>query len=199
MHPRLMEVIEASLTVAVAERRARGDEAFQALVERHSRSLFRLAYRMTGSEADAEEVVQETFLRAFQQIESFEARSNLGTWLYRIGVNCSIDFLRRRQRHDTRLEPLETDSAGPAWSLASDSPGPDRLVLSAQLGARLTRALERLSPSEKAAFVLRHYEDLSIEEIGRSLGLGQSAVKHAIFRAVQKLRRMLGPIVHSEK
>jgi RNA polymerase sigma-70 factor (ECF subfamily) len=191
--------MEASLAVAVAHTRAVDHESFRVLVEQHSRSLFRLAYRMTGSQADAEEIVQETFLRAYQQLKSFQARSNFGTWLYRIGVNCSIDLLRKRQRHDAPLESIENDSTGRAWSLPSTSPSPDRVVYSAQLGERVARALEKLSPVEKAAFILRHHEELSIDEIGRSLDLGQSAVKQTIFRAVQKLRRTLGPIVQTQR
>ena len=83
-----METMEEFDAAVVSRARAGDDEAFRALVERHSRSIFRLAYRMTGSESDAEDVVQETFLRAYRQLNRFEARANFGTWLYRIGVNC---------------------------------------------------------------------------------------------------------------
>jgi RNA polymerase sigma-70 factor, ECF subfamily len=192
--PRLMEVMEASQATAVAQVQAGDHTAFQALVEQHSLSLFRVAYRMTGSESDAEEIVQETFLRAYQQRKSFEARSNVGTWLYRIAVNGSIDLLRKRKRHDAHLEPLDSgEPSAPVLSLASSSPAADRLVYSAQLGKRVARVLEQLSSVERAAFVLRHYEELSIEEIARSLGLGSSAAKQAVFRAVQKMRKALEP------
>jgi len=192
--PRLMEVMEASQATAVAQVQAGDHAAFQALVEQHSLSLFRVAYRMTGSESDAEEIVQETFLRAYQQRKSFEARSNVGTWLYRIAVNGSIDLLRRRKRHDAHLEPLDSgETFAPALSLASSSPAADRLVYSAQLGKRVAGVLEQLSSVERAAFVLRHYEELSIEEIAQSLGLSSSAAKQAVFRAVQKMRKALEP------
>jgi RNA polymerase sigma-70 factor, ECF subfamily len=192
--PRLMEVMEASQATAVAQVQAGDHAVFQALVEQHSLSLFRVAYRMTGSESDAEEIVQETFLRAYQQRKSFEARSNVGTWLYRIAVNGSIDLLRKRKRHDAHLEALDSDeSSAPVLSLASSSPAADRLVYSAQLGKRVARVLEQLSSVERAAFVLRHYEELSIEEIARSLGLSSSAAKQAVFRAVQKMRKALEP------
>jgi RNA polymerase sigma-70 factor, ECF subfamily len=192
---RLIETMQASQTAAVAQVRAGDQEAFRTLVEEHSRSVFRLAYRMTGREIDAEEVVQETFLRVYQQFKSFEARSNFRTWLYRIAVNCSIDFLRKRQRHDSHLDSLDAEPEDRVLSLRSPTPLPDRLLFSAQLGERVTQILERMSPVEKAAFVLRHYEELSIEEIAQSLGLRSSATKHAIFRAVQKLRQALEPIV----
>jgi RNA polymerase sigma-70 factor (ECF subfamily) len=194
-----MLLMEASQAVAVAQVRAGDQEAFRVLVEQHSRSVFRLGYRMTGSEIDAEDVVQETFLRAYQQLKTFEARSNFSTWLYRIAVNCSIDLLRKRQRHDAPLDSLDASPEDRVLSFASNAPLPDRLVFSEQLRARVTRILDGLSPVERAAFVLRHYEDMSIEEIGKSLGLRGSATKHAIFRAVQKLRRALEPMVKSKK
>src|ERR1700752_5412458 len=87
---------------AVLARARQGDEdAFRVLVEQHSRSVFRLAYRLTGNEQDAEDVVQESFLRAYRQLGRFEARANFGTWLYRIVANCAVDLLRSKQaRHD---------------------------------------------------------------------------------------------------
>ena len=196
--PRLMEVMEASQATAVVQVQAGDHAAFQALVEQHSLSLFRVAFRMTGSESDAEEIVQETFLRAYQQRKSFEARSNVGTWLYRIAVNGSIDLLRKRKRHDAHLEPLDSDApSAPVLSLASNSPAADRLVYSAQLAKRVSGVLERLSSIERAAFVLRHYEELSTEQIAESLGLSSNAAKQAVFRAVQKMRKALEPWTRS--
>jgi len=189
-----MEVMEASQATAVAQVQAGDHAAFQVLVEQHSLALFRVAFRMTRSESDAEEVVQETFLRAYQQRESFEARSNVGTWLYRIAVNGCIDLLRKRKRHDAHLEPLDSDEvSAPVLTLASSSPAADRLVYSAQLSQRVANVLERLSSVERAAFVLRHYEELSTEGIAQSLGLSNSAAKQAVFRAVQKMRKALEP------
>src|SRR5579884_2225043 len=81
--------------------------AFRALVERHSRTIFRIAYRMCGNEQDAEDVVQETFLRAYKQLRQFDGRSAFGTWLHRICVNCSLDFLRARKSRRERNESSE--------------------------------------------------------------------------------------------
>src|SRR5689334_25009565 len=102
--------MDAGEAAAVLARAREGDgDAFRALVERHSRSAFRLAYRMTRNEQDAEDVVQESFLRAYRQLGRFEARANFGTWLYRIVANCSVDLLRAKQaRHDmSRGDSLE--------------------------------------------------------------------------------------------
>src|SRR6202165_4401297 len=94
---------------AVLTRARQGDsEAFRALVERHSRSAFRLAFRMTGNEQDAEDVVQESFLRAYRHLGRFEARADFGTWLYRIVANCSVELIRARQsrQQHARMEPI---------------------------------------------------------------------------------------------
>jgi len=100
-----MDWMEGSDAAIVQQVRSGEPDAFGVLVERHSRSLFRLAYRMTGNESDAEDVVQEAFLRAYRQLARFEARSSFGTWIYRIGVNCALDLMRSRQRHPEH--PLE--------------------------------------------------------------------------------------------
>jgi RNA polymerase sigma-70 factor (ECF subfamily) len=175
----------------VARARAGDQGSFQALVERHSRSVFRLAFRMTGNEQDAEDVVQEAFLRAFQQLERFEARSAFGTWMYRITANCAVDLLRGRRRHTSEMESLDDDESTFDRQLSSASPAPDRLALSAEVRDEVGQLLEKLSPLERAAFVLRHLEGRSIDEVGRFLDLGESAAKHRIFRAVRKMRRGL--------
>jgi len=185
--------MDASETAAVLARARQGDgDAFRALVERHSRSVFRLAYRMTGNEQDAEDVVQDSFLRAYRQLGRFESRANFGTWLYRITANCAVDLMRAKQaRHDqSRRESLDEAEALPA----ADLPGPERLAQSAEIRQRVEEALGLLSPLERAAFTLRHYEGRSIDEIGRTLGLGTSAAKHSVFRAVRKLRASLGSL-----
>jgi RNA polymerase sigma-70 factor, ECF subfamily len=185
--------MDATEGAAVLARARQGDsEAFRALVEQHSRSVFRLAFRMTRNEQDAEDVVQESFLRAYRQLGRFESRANFGTWLYRIVANCSVDLMRSKQaRHDqVRGESLDAAAELPAC----DTPGPERLARSAEVERRVREALGALSPLERAAFTLRHYEGRSIDEISKALGLGTSAAKHSVFRAVKKLRVALQPL-----
>src|SRR6266851_3144796 len=185
--------MDATESAAVLARARQGDgEAFRALVEQHSRSVFRLAFRMTGNQQDAEDVVQESFMRAYRQLNRFESRANFGTWLYRITANCAVDLMRSRHaRHDqTHRETLEEGAA----STASDRPGPERLAESAEIQRRVAEAVGGLSPLERAAFTLRHYEGRTIDEISRTLGLGTSAAKHSVFRAVKKLRVALQPL-----
>jgi RNA polymerase sigma-70 factor, ECF subfamily len=178
------------------ERAQSGDsDAFRLLVEQHSRVIFRLAFRMTGNEQDAEDVVQETFLRAYKRISDYEARASFSTRLYRIASNYALDLIRSRRRHEERRERGSSEDRDILQTIPEASPGPDRLAYGGQVKDRVNAALDELTAQERTAFVLRHFEGLSIEEIGRTLGTGTNATKHSIFRAVQKLRRSLEPVV----
>ena len=186
--------------VAVITRAKAGDaDAFRDLVQRHSRPIFRLAYRMTGNEHDADDVVQETFLRAYRQIDRFEERANFSTWVHRIAVNCSLDLLRSRGRHEKNRITNNVDEDGEDMTpeFESTDPQPDRLLLSNEMKQHVAKALERLSGNERTAFILRHFEGMPVEEIGKTLGIQVNAAKHTIFRAVRKLRESLEPLVRS--
>jgi len=184
---------------AVVARAQAGDrDAFGILVERHSRAVFRVAYRLTGHEQDAEDVVQETFLHAFNQIGRFEMRSSVATWLYRIAFNCAHDLLRQRPRAARHDSIDDEQGAGMANRLADAAPGPDRQFESAEIDRRVKDGLSGLSEQERAAFILRHFEGQSIDEIGQALGLQASATKHSIFRAVQKMRRAVEPLLDGQ-
>jgi RNA polymerase sigma-70 factor (ECF subfamily) len=179
---------------AIEEARAGNREAFRVLVDRHSRNLYRLAFRMTGNHGDADDVVQETFLRAFKQIRTYDGRAGFGTWLYCIAANYSRDVLRSRRRRATVTDTTE-DGQDAASRIPSADPAPDRVAYGRQLKDILTPALESLSEMERSAFLLRHYEGLSTEEIAEALGVQPGAAKHSVFRAVQKLRRVLEPVM----
>src|SRR5437763_15682586 len=96
----------------VAKARSGDTEAFRALVDLHSRALFRLAFRMTGNESDAEDVVQESFMRAYRQLGKFDERATFGTWLYRIATNCSLDLVRSRRRRSEQMAAAEMEVDG---------------------------------------------------------------------------------------
>jgi RNA polymerase sigma-70 factor (ECF subfamily) len=183
-------------TAAVALAREGDSDAFRGLVERHSRAVYRLAHRMTGNPQDAEDVVQDTFLKAYRQLGRFESRANFSTWLHRIAVNCSIDLIRGRKHQETGHDAADLDTLDSADDQRVD-PSPERLMLSAEVQERVSRAMEGLTHMERAAFVLRHFEGQSIEEISRALGLKANAAKHSIFRAVRKMRLALEPFVES--
>ncbi|MBV9766202.1 MAG: RNA polymerase sigma factor [Acidobacteriaceae bacterium] len=179
---------------AAAEAARNGNQhAFRVLVERHSHSVFRLAFRMTGNEQDAEDLVQETFLRAFKQLQRFDGRAAFGTWLYRICANCSLDWIRARKSRREQQTSSDDESLNWLDRVATPEPSPERLTESGQIAELLEPALKRLSEMERTAFVLRHYEGCDIEEIARALGVQTNAAKHSVFRAVQKLRRAMKP------
>jgi RNA polymerase sigma-70 factor, ECF subfamily len=180
---------------AAREARLGNQQAFRVLVERHSRGLFRLAYRMIGNEHDAEDLVQESFLRAYKQLSKFNERAAFGTWLHRICVNCSLDLIRARKTR-REIQNKVDDEQTSSWleRVAEPGPSPERLMQSSQVTELLEPALNSLSDTERAAFILRHYEGSNIEEIARALGVETSAAKHSVYRAVQKLRRSLAPV-----
>jgi RNA polymerase sigma-70 factor, ECF subfamily len=190
--------VETSDAEAV-ERTLGGErDAYRVLVERHSRNLFRMAYRMTGNSHDAEEVVQEAFLRAYQKLKQFAGQANFGTWLYRIAANYAIDRMRARSAEQSRRQAasgpqedgLEVD---PMANTKDRAPSPERLAASVQLAEKMKAALDALTPAERTAIVMRHWEGCAIEEIAAVLKSNSNATKNTVFRAVAKLRKALEP------
>jgi RNA polymerase sigma-70 factor (ECF subfamily) len=190
----------AQSDAAAVERTLAGDrDAFRVLVERHSHNVFRLAYRMTGNRQDAEEVVQEAFLRAYQKLGQFAARANFGTWVYRIAANYAIDRMRQRKKEEARkVEPAVHEQGtenDPVTLVPDAAPTPERLAHNIELRKHMEIALAALSHSERTAFVMRHWEGCAIEEIAEVLKSSSGAAKNTVFRAVQKLRLALQPFV----
>ena len=179
-----MEAVD--LTAAPPLAREDDLDRFLALVERHQGHLYRLAHRLTGNDQDARDVVQESLMRAYRHLSRFERRADLGTWLHRIVVNCALDLLRAANSRPDRKRPEPITAVLDV--AASASPDPERLAASAEAGRDIARALELLSPMERATFTLRHFEGYTIDEIARTLGLGDSAAKQHVFRAIRKLR-----------
>lgn len=178
----------------VARAKAGDQGAYRSLVERHSRAVFRLAWRMTGNEQDAEDVVQETFFKAYRRLNQFEDRSAFSSWLHRIAVNCAYDLLRTRARQrEDATAPTGDDGSGadPLDRFESAAPLPDHIAHSGQIARRVRAAMTRLSPRERAAFALRHFEGRPMREIAELLGIDEGAAKHSVFRAVRKLRPAL--------
>src|SRR4029077_258088 len=136
---------------AVALAREGDSDAFRALVERHSRAVYRLAHRMTGNPQDAEDVVQDTFLKAYRQLGRFESRANFGTWLHRIAVNCSIDLIRTRKHQEAGHDATDLEALDSVDDQRVD-PSPERLMLSSEVQQRVGHAMETLTPMERAAF-----------------------------------------------
>jgi len=187
-----MELNDAAVVAQVLT----GDrEAFRVLVERHSRNIFKAVYRMTNNQEDADEIVQETFLRAYKSLERFQERSSFYTWVYRIAMNRTLDFLSVKKPKQTVQISDSPDPEQGEVQLASDSPGPERALLSAELKSSIAKAMLLLTPTEKVAFTLRHMEGRSIEDVSEALGVRNVAARNTVFRAVKKLRIALGPMI----
>jgi RNA polymerase sigma-70 factor, ECF subfamily len=177
-------------------RRARGGdtEAFRGIVETYSKPLWRAAIRVLGDSEAAEDAVQEAFLRAWRALDRFDERAELSTWLYRIATNAAIDLRRERRRREPLSVTLPEDFDGQVTSRSSET-DPHRQAFSRQMVARAQEAISDLPEAERTAILLRHFEGRSIAEIASVLGGGENAAKQAVFRAVHKLRGVLGPLM----
>ena len=183
---------------------------FSRLVEIYSGKLYRLGLKMLGNPQDAEDILQETFLKAFRSIRNFNGRSSLSTWLYRIAINEALMHLRRKHPDILSIdEPGETgtDEQEPLqivdWCCM-----PERELMSNEVKRKLDQAVEELPASLRAVFVLRDIEELSTLETAEVLGLSETAVKTRLSRARMRLReelsvyfndRMVGGSVHDAR
>ena len=180
----------------IIEGMTRGDpRAFRELVERYKKKVYYLALDMAGNPVDAEDISQEVFLKVFRSFATFRKGAKLGSWLYRVTYNASIDHLRRRGAAPAAVADELIESAGDSETgLPRRGPADPGAALEArQLQDRIARALDRVSPQEKAVFVLRHYDDLMLKDIASSLGLSVGSVKSYLFRAVRKIQKEIGP------
>lgn len=185
---------DKSTEQALAERIRAGDKSACAeCIELHSPAVYRLTLRMLGNEAEAEDATQETFLNAFKSIDSFEWRSGLDTWLYRIAYNAALMRLRKPQRDTVSVEELADDDG------ATELPRqlfdwcclPESVYETTEARAELERAIRELPEKLRAVFVLRDLEELSTEETAKVLGISIEAVKTRLHRARLALRELL--------
>jgi len=180
-------------------RQAQGGDraAFEELVRQYDQAVLRLALHLTGSEADARDVYQDAFLKAYRNLGSFRFECSFYTWIYRIVTNLCLDHLRKKQ---VRKEdaPVATGSDGEEFSLldqvADDRSGasPERDLMRRELGARIARALHKLTPRERMVFEMKHFQGLKLRTIGEALNTTEETAKNTLFRATQKLRASLG-------
>ncbi|WP_395681177.1 RNA polymerase sigma factor [Dokdonella sp.] len=167
--------------------------AFRRLVEVHAGALYRVCARITGDKAIAEDAVQEALVNAWRHLKDFDRRAAFSTWLHRIGINAALEQLRRRGRGELAL-PEGDNEDDPVAAVAESAAGPERHARSAEIRRDVEAELARMSVLERTAFVLRHHEGQSLEDISAVLSLNVGACKQAIFRAVRKLRLALEPL-----
>ena len=170
--------------------------AFEELVRQYDQAVLRLALHLTGSEAEAQDIYQEAFLKAYRHLGNFRFECSFYTWMYRIVTNLCLDHLRKRK---TRREdsPVMVDSSGEEHSLldqvADDRAGanPERDLMRRELGGKINKALDQLTPRERMVFELKHYQGLKLRTIGEMLNTTEETAKNTLFRATQKLRGTL--------
>ena len=158
-------------------------QAFDQLVIRHQRQIYRLCYRFAGNHEDASELSQDVFVRAYRALGSFKGQAAFTTWLYRIGVNQCLNGLGKRPR---RTEPLDEAQV----ERTHDEPA-DRVMLRAERAARVRRAIAQLPEKQRATLILRAYHELPHEEIARVLGGTVGAAKTNLHHALRRLRTLL--------
>jgi len=164
-------------------------EAYAALVHQHQSMIRAVAFRMTGSPDDAEELAQDAFLRAYRQLDTFNGSSKFSTWLCKIAINLSVDWRRRENRRaGIHAKWAEEVAAG------NDAGGgfPD------ELSRRVQEALNRLPPKQRAAIVLTIYENQSHAEAAKTLGCTEATLSWRVFAARQKLKRLLKDLPHEQ-
>jgi RNA polymerase sigma-70 factor, ECF subfamily len=167
--------------------------AFERLVYAHDQRVLKLALRITGSEADAQDIYQETFLKAFRKLTSFRLECTFSTWIYRIATNVCLDHLRRkRTRNETSATEVNTDGA--EYDLLNqvqdDRPpsNPEQQVLGREIGMHISQALKKLTPRERIIFELKHHQGLTLSTMSGILNCSEATIKTTLFRARQKLR-----------
>lgn len=177
----------------VASAKQGDEDSFRILVESNMKKIFKLAYQYAGNYHDAEDISQEAFIRAFNSLDRFRGESSFSTWLYRIAINCCLNY--RRKRNTLREESF--DSLNDKFPYASSQPkmhksfNPEKELWQKEMMEKVENSLEGLSPKQKMIFVLRHYRHLSIKEIGKAMGCAEGTIKKQLFRAIINIRKQL--------
>jgi RNA polymerase sigma-70 factor, ECF subfamily len=176
-------------------------EAFSQLVKRYDRNIFRIAQHITHNEEDAQDVVQDAFLKAYTNLAQFQGNSKFYTWLVRIAVNEALMKLRRRRTDKTVSidEDVETEEGSMPRELADWGPNPEQLYRQSELSDILKKTIQGLPPGFRTVFVLRDVEGLSTEETAEMLELSIPAVKSRLLRARLQLRERLSKYFKTKK
>jgi len=207
VNPVTMEAIQSSKVepgeeLALVRAAKAGDiSAFEQLVKRYDRNIFRLAQHITQNREDAEDVVQEAFLKAYTHLTGFQEQSKFYTWLVRIAVNESLMKLRRRRADKTVSldQEIETEDNSMPREVADWSPNPEQVYNQAEMNEILTKTIGGLPGGFRTVFVLRDVEGLSTEETAEALQLSVPAVKSRLLRARLQLRERLSKFFQKPK
>lgn len=181
--------------------------AFHQIVEQNKKKIFYLAYDLTGSIEDAEDLSQEVFLKAYRSIKTFKGNASLGSWLYRITLNAFLDRKRKlsfkMERQQQSLEErvaseslLDGRGSGhsanqPKGESAATNETPEKYAQKKQIQVHVDTALEKLTPRERAVFVMRHYQEMPGKQVATLLSISEGTVKSLLYRAIKKLQVLL--------
>lgn len=194
------ETVAKSESELVAEAKNGRGEAFEELVNRYEKKIYRLGVRLMGNDQDAEDVLQETFLKAFEHLKDFREDSRFYTWLVRIAVNEGL--MKLRKRRSDKAQPMEdaVDDDGQVMprEFKDWKPNPEQEMSQKEMEQLLLDSARALPPSLRAVFFLRDVEELSTEEAAQALGLTAGAVKARLFRARFQLREELSKVLKRE-
>ena len=190
---RLPDTAQPPTDQELIDRTLGGDgHAYGLLVDRYQRKIFRVAFAVVRDESEADVITQDVFVQAYTHLAKFEGRAGLETWLTRIAINRSRDSLRRRKFVSLFIRRDDEDGESETMiEVVDDRPDPERQVMAGQLRIAIQRAEKGLSSQQKTIFRLRHYENLSLEEIADHLGLRAGTVRAHLFRAIHKIRKEL--------
>lgn len=186
-----MNYVEARL----AKLSRNGDRhAFEELVDMYKDKIYHLGYRMLGQSGDAEDVVQETFLRVYMNLDRYDENQKFSTWIYRIATNLCIDRLRKRKPNYS-LDAELPDSEGADWysTLASDQDTPEEELVLSETQQQIRKAIETLPEKYKSVVILRYLHDMSLQEIGDVLQMPVTTIKTRVHRGREFLRKKLEP------
>jgi RNA polymerase sigma-70 factor (ECF subfamily) len=173
--------------------------AFEALVQRHDRQVLRLARQMLNNLEDAQDVYQDIFIKVFRSLPAFRFESEFSTWLFRIVVNQCINYRQwRSRRRFLSFDAHNDDEENATNYLPKDNnPDPERETLSKELSREIALAMASLSDKQRAVFALRHFHDLKLQDIAKTLGCAEGTVKNYLFRATQHMQEKLREYQHA--
>lgn len=182
---------EACIRAAVEAVKAGDLDQFDLLVEWHRDQVHRMAWRLAQNQDEALDIAQEVFVRVFKGLTGWKGDSKFSTWLYRIVMNTAVGVMRQEARHRRHQTPL-LDEHLVTIPETRGSMNPRLVAARNQLRAKVFDSVARLSPKQRACFTMRHYQDLSLQQIAEVLGCSEGAVKKHLARAVERLRNLLG-------
>ena len=176
----------------LVEKSAKGDiDAFETLIQSHQKKVYNIALRMTKNPEDAQELSQDTFVRAFIAIKKFRGDSSFATWLYRITMNVCTDFLRKRNKAVVVSIEQSVYENQQTMQLADNEPGPDEISEKNQLKKLVREAMDLLPPEHRQVLILRDLLDMTYKDIAHTLNINEGTIKSRINRARESLKKVI--------